>query len=282
MALRGKEIGMAYLYETHLHTSQGSACGISRGRDYVQRYLDIGYSGIIVTDHFYRGNCAIDRNLSWRKWVDMYCRGYEDALEEGIRRGLDVFFGWEESYEADDYLVYGLDKKWLLEHPEIRYWTRKEQFDEVRRSGGCVVQAHPFRNAHYISCIHLSTGCVDAVEAANRGNNDSDDALAWAYAEKLGLPVTAGSDIHSAAGVYPESVFGVYLGKKMETIKDYVNAITANGIEGLKMPAGRCDMRGNEKVLLPVDIRDSSDRGTGRDLSEFLGYSRHELTQKIS
>ena len=267
---------MAYLYETHLHTSQGSACGVSRGREYIRGYLDRGYTGIIVTDHFYRGNCAVIQNLSWDRWVRRFCQGFEDAREEGERQGLDVFFGWEETYDGDDYLIYGLDKEWLLEHQEACRWTRKEQFEEVRRYGGCVVQAHPFRQAYHIRRIHLSAGAVDAVETANAGNDRSFDALARAYAGKLGLPVTAGSDIHFAGDIRPASAFGVYLDRKMETIADYVDAIRNNAIAGLKMPAGRCDLHGDERVALPVDIRDSRDQSTGITLADFLGYRKEE------
>jgi len=262
---------MASLYETHLHTREGSSCGVSGGREYVKMYLDLGYAGIIITDHFFRGNCAADCSLSWEKWVHKFCLGYENAREEGARRGLDVFFGWEETFKGDDYLVYGLDKEWLLEHPEVVYWSRKQQFEEVRRYGGCVVQAHPFRQHYYINCIHLSSGCVDAVEVANAGNSDpSFDALARVYAQRLALPVTAGSDIHYAGDIRHGVVFGVYLDRKMKTIGDYVDAIRNNNIVGLKIPSGRCDLRGNEKVLLPVDIRDDSDRSIGGDIAEFL------------
>jgi len=263
---------MAYLYETHLHTSQSSSCGISRGREYIERYLDLGYAGVIITDHFFRGNCVADRSLPWNKWVDRFCRGYEDAREEGARRGLDVFFGWEETFDDDDYLVYGLDRDWLLEHPEVRRWTRREQIDEVRRYGGCVVQAHPFRQHYYIRCIRLSSGCVDAVEAANSGNiEQSYDALAWVYAGKIKVPVTAGSDIHNAEDIRRDTVFGVYLDKKMESIGDYVNAIRNNAIKNLKIPPGRFDLHGNPRVILPVDILDSHERSTGMDLKNFLG-----------
>ena len=260
---------MPYLYATHLHTSQGSSCGVSRGREYIARYKDLGYTGIIVTDHFYNGNCAVDRNLSWKKWVNDFVRGYEDARNEGQRRGLDVFFGWEETFEGDDYLVYGLDKEWLLQYPEAAEWTRKEQFEEVRRYGGCVVQAHPFRQYYYINRICLS-GCVDAVEAANSGNERSFDALAWVYAKKLNVPVTAGSDIHRAEDVRPETVFGVYLDKKMDTIADYVNAVRNGTIRALKVPAGRFDLLGDERVQLPVVLRDEQDRQTGKSLRDFL------------
>jgi hypothetical protein len=260
---------MPFLYETHLHTSQGSSCGRSRGREYVQKYIDLGFTGIIVTDHFFNGNCAVDRNLPWKKWVEEYCRGYEDALEEGLRRGLDVFFGWEETFDGDDYLVYGLDKEWLLGHPEVTDWTRKQQYEEVGRCGGCVVQAHPFRQYHYINCVHLS-GCVDAVEAANSGNERSFDALAWAYAGKLNVPVTAGSDIHHAERVEPGIVFGVYLDRRMKAIADYVTVIRNNAVKGLQIPAGRCDMLGDERLALPVDFRDRQDRSTGKSIEELI------------
>ena len=264
---------MAYLYETHVHTSQSSACGLSLGREYIAPYIDLGYTGIIITDHFYRGNCAVNRALPWAKWVEKFCSGYEDAMEEGLKRGLDVFFGWEETYDVgDDYLVYGLDKKWLLEHPQVIRWSLKKQFDEVRRYGGCVVQAHPFRQRSYISRIRLSSGCVDAVEAGNLGNADpSFDALAMAYARKLNLPFTAGSDMHNASGIGSDTVFGVYLDKKLESIADYVNIIRNKEIGALRVPPDRFVLRGDERVTLPVDIRNSRDQRTGRDLWDFLG-----------
>lgn len=230
---------MKYLYETHLHTSQGSLCGVSRGRDYIQRYLDLGYTGIIITDHFFNGNCRADRNQPWKKWVEESCRGYEEAREEGERRGLDVFFGWEETFDSDDYLVYGLDKKWLLEHPEARDWSRKQQFEEVRRYGGCVVHAHPFRYSFYHNSVRSSAGLIDAIEAANAGNNSSFDAIAWAYAKKHKITATAGSDIHSALDIRCGNAFGIYLDKKMKSISDYVNAIKNNTISGLRVPSGR-------------------------------------------
>ena len=270
---------MPYLYETHLHTEEGSACGKSGGREYIPRYLDLGYTGIIITDHFYRGNCAVNRRLPWEKWVQKFCLGYENAREEGERRGLDVFFGWEETFDGDDYLVYGLDKEWLLEHPESSRWSRKQQFDEVKRYGGCVVQAHPFRQYYYIYRIHLSTGCVDAVEAANAGNESAFDALAWTYAKKFSLPVTAGSDIHLAADVRSETVFGVYLDKRMESIENYVDAVRSNAIGGLKVPPGRFNLSGSERVQLPVILRDSHDESMNRNTAiklsgELAGFYR--------
>jgi hypothetical protein len=264
--------GMSYLYETHLHTAASSACAVSSGMDYIRAYKDLGYAGIIVTDHLYNGNTAIPRDLPWREWVERFCRGYEEAKEEGERQGLDVFFGWEETFDnCDDYLIYGLDKEWLFEHPEARYWTRGEQYRAVKASGGCVVQAHPFRQRSYISRIILSTGCVDAVEAANAGNDEqSFDALAMRYAKRLGLPATAGTDIHESRQVYERCTYGVYLPNKLESIDDYVYAINNHQISDLKISPGRFEEQGGCHVSLPVEIRDGDDMVTAKKLKDIL------------
>jgi hypothetical protein len=253
---------VAYLYETHLHTAGVSKCAVSGGADYIAGYKDKGYSGIIVTDHFFNANTALSRRLPWEEWVIRFCRGYELAKEEGDKQGLDVFFGWEETFDGcDDYLIYGLDKEWLLAHPECRKWSRGEQYRAVREAGGCVVQAHPFRQRVYISRVILSTGCVDAIEAVNGGHEDfSCDALAYRYANKIGKPVTAGTDIHDADCIYCNDLFGVYSPKKLNSIADFVNMILNNEIIGLKVDESRLDYKGTEEVRLPVEIRDEKDK----------------------
>jgi len=263
---------VAYLYETHLHTAEVSKCAVSKGADYIAGYIDKGYSGIIVTDHFFNGHCALPRNLPWKEWVNCFCRGYEAAKEEGDRRGLDVFFGWEETFDnGDDYLIFGLDKTWLFEHPESRSWTRGEQYRAVREAGGCVVQAHPFRQRFYIQKVVLSTACIDGVEVINGGNEDiSFDALAYRYAKKIGKPMIAGTDIHDASEIYHNELFGVYSEKKLNSIADFVSMILNNEAAGLKTDEARLDFFGTEKVNIPVEIRNESDKIAGRNWKEYV------------
>jgi len=263
---------MSYLYETHLHTIFSSACANSKGSEYIRLYKELGYSGIIVTDHFYNGNTAVPRGLPWKEWVKQFCIGYEEAKNEGDRQDFDVFFGWEETFDGcDDYLVYGLDREWLFEHPEAKNWTRGQQYNAVKAAGGCVIQCHPFRQHSYISRIILSSGCVDAVEAANATNSEqSYDALAMRYAQKLRLPYTAGSDMHDVRKITPNGVFGVYIKNKIKTINDFISAICNNNITGIKISEGRCDYFGDEKVGIPVVIRDKNDHVTGKNLKDIL------------
>ena len=81
-----------FLYETHLHTSQISLCGRSKGAEYISYYKQHGYSGIIVTDHFFNGNCAVPPALPWEEKIELFCKGYEDAKAEGDRQNFQVMF----------------------------------------------------------------------------------------------------------------------------------------------------------------------------------------------
>lgn len=232
---------MAYLYETHLHTCQGSACGRSTGSEHARYYKEIGFQGIIVTDHFFGGNTAVPYDLPWRERVDMFCAGYEDALCEGQKIGLDVFFGWEQGYGDDEYLVYGLDKRWLLNHPEVERWSRREQLEGVHRYGGCVIQAHPFRTRHYIQHVRLAPQYCDGIEAANAGNKPANDAYALRYGQMMRFPMTAGSDNHYSRPGMLESgaIMGISLERKLSGIGDLVQLMRSGGSIKMNVPEQR-------------------------------------------
>ncbi len=219
-----------YAYETHLHTSEGSACARSSGADMARACREAGYTGIFVTDHFFYGNTAVDRSLGWEDWVEGYCKGYEHAKAVGEEIGLQVFFGWEQSYRGADFLVYGLDKAWLKAHPEIRDCTVEEQYLLVKRDGGMVIHAHPFREADYIPEIRLFPKSVDGVEVINashaRGNYGAEgipefDRKALEYAQEHNFPQTGGSDIHSVSLLGG----GMAFPRRLNSVQDFMDAV---------------------------------------------------------
>ncbi|MBE5779704.1 MAG: histidinol-phosphatase [Clostridiales bacterium] len=217
---------MPFLYDTHVHTCQGSKCGTSTGAEHARFYKEIGFQGIIITDHFFNGNTAVPRDLPWKERVELFCSGYEDALSEGQKIGLDVFFGWEQNFNHDEYLIYGLDKNWLLNHPEVESWTRAEQLQVVSKHGGCVVQAHPFRNRAYISQIILGPQFCHGVEVINMGNFAYNDAAAYRFAQEYGLTMTAGSDNHfSCADNWKDTIGGIVLDKPLASVMEYARII---------------------------------------------------------
>lgn len=249
---------MQYLYETHLHTCQASACASATGKEHVRFYKALGFQGIIVTDHFFGGNTAIPRTGTWKERVGLFCRGYEEALEEGLRIGLDVFFGWEQNYQGDEYLIYGPDPQWLLEHPEIEHCSRRRQLELVHEAGGCVVQAHPFRSRAYLSRVLLAPDYCDGVEVANAGNYAFNDALAYRYAMERGMTMTAGSDNHhSDSGMGTHNIMGVVLDHRLNGVKDYAALILRHGSIGLNVPTERFRMTDDELGLETFYLDDS-------------------------
>ncbi len=221
---------MLYKYETHLHTREGSACGASSGRDMAYAAKEAGYTGIIVTDHNWGGNTRVDRKLPWVDFVEAFCKGYEEAYKAGQEIDLDVFYGWEAGYQGTEFLIYGLDKQWMLDHPEIRDASVEEQFRLVDSSGGIVIHAHPYREEWYIPEIRLYPEYVHGVEVINAthsnpkstSHKDPDyNPLALAYAKKYNFPMTAGSDVHST------NMFGggMCFKRRLKDIHDFVVAV---------------------------------------------------------
>lgn len=214
-----------FYYELHAHTNAASLCSHVEPEEYVDYYLGRGYSGLVITDHFYHGNTCIDRRLPWDEFIDRFCDGYYRARREGEKKGLVVLFGFEQKFcdGTDEYLVLGISPEWLKNHPEIRDMAREPFFKLMRESGGYVIQAHPYRERYYISDIRLARDLVDAVEVLNVGHEDLFSRRAYEYAKNLGMPMVGGSDIHVLRTRADTS--GVGLQKKVETIEELIEEL---------------------------------------------------------
>ena len=214
-----------FFYELHAHTNTASLCSLVAPEEYVQFYIDKGFSGMVVTDHFYHGNTAINRRLPWEAFVEEFCEGYYRTKKEGDKRGFTVLFGFEQKFSDgnDEYIVLGISPEWLKAHPEIRDMDRAPFFKTIRENGGFVIQAHPFRERYYISDIRLSLDYVDAIEVLNLGDEDKHSRRSYEYAKNLGLPMTAGTDIHSIEN--REVVAGVALEREVFTVEELISAI---------------------------------------------------------
>ncbi|MBE6837840.1 MAG: histidinol-phosphatase [Ruminococcus sp.] len=188
-----------YFYEMHLHTSEGSECGGSGGAEQALYYKSLGYDGIFVTDHFFNGNSRINFTMpdeSWGNKIEAFCKGYENAKKKGDEIGLSVFFGFEYAFHGTEWLIYGLSKEWLLENPHIMEMSPREFLEYVKKCGGFVIQAHPFREASYIDTIRILPHHIDGMEILNTKNTDRANAVAELFTSLNEIPVTCGSDCH--------------------------------------------------------------------------------------
>ena len=211
-----------YLYETHLHTIQASKCGKVRGADYIEYMKAKGYSGIFVTDHFFNGNSAVPKYFPWKQKVELYVSGYKDAFNAAKDKDFDVIFGIEFNFNGDEYLIYGVDEKWLLENDDILRLSRSEVYTRVHQGGGVMIQAHPYRERYYLSEINLTPSICDGIEIYNAANPDNQNARGYRYATELGLPMTAGSDLHF---FHDNALGGMLFDHRLDSAKDYIDSV---------------------------------------------------------
>ncbi len=187
-----------YRYETHLHTFPVSKCGKATVRESLQCYKDLGYDGVFITNHFLDGNVNCDKTLPYEDQIAFYFSDYREAKKLEHEIGIKVFLGVELSYKGTDFLVYCLDEDWFRAHPEIMDMKKSEELPFMMEEGALIIQAHPYREAHYIDHIRLFPRCVQGVEIINASQKDFVNVMAKAYAEAYELAVSAGSDNHRA------------------------------------------------------------------------------------
>jgi len=99
-----------YKIELHLHTKYSSECGQMSAEDLIAGYKAVGYSGIVVTDHFNRDTfrmLAIDP-ASGIDRLTPFLEGYRRMKEAGERQGIKIYRGAELRFDGsfNDYLFY--------------------------------------------------------------------------------------------------------------------------------------------------------------------------------
>ncbi|MBQ6456672.1 MAG: hypothetical protein IJJ31_06115 [Mogibacterium sp.] len=238
------EVTNMYRYETHCHTSPVSRCARASVDETVDFYRQLGYDGIFITNHFLDGNInSRARELSYSNQIRYYFYDYERAAEYGASVGLKVFPGVELSYKGTDFLIYGLEKEWYQKHPEILEMTKSEELTFMMDEGALVIQAHPYREAHYIDHIRLFPRVVHGVEVINSYQAWQSNEMAELYAEKYGLLRTAGSDNHYGQNVFarlrekgfrPE-LAGMCSDTEVSSVSDFISKVRAGEMKIFSM-----------------------------------------------
>ena len=212
-----------YRYETHLHTSPISACARATMEEALRFFKDLGHDGVFVTEHFLDGNTKIDRTLPWEEQMNQYFSSYELGLELSEKIGIKVFSGVETGRSGSHFLVYGLDKKWFIEHPEIMQMKQSENLKFMADNGGFIVHAHPFREDHFIDHIRLFPRHVHAVEIVNANRNELENSMAKIYSESYGLFQVAGSDNHAAGA--QKRFAGVQSETPINSVEEFIQGV---------------------------------------------------------
>ncbi len=188
-----------YYYETHVHSKEGSACGMSSAREMVQAYKKAGYTGFALTNHFLGGNTSVPRDLDWETRMKMYYQAYLDAKEEGDKLDFDVLFGIEEGYgHGKEILIYGIDLDFLLAHPDWKSTAIDTYAKWVHEAGGIIIHAHPNRRRDYIDPDFAPRYDIcDGIEVYNSCDTAEINIQNRKDTSQMDKFMTSGGDIHS-------------------------------------------------------------------------------------
>ncbi len=218
-----------YKYETHMHTFPVSGCAKVSAEEALDFYKSAGYDGVFVTNHFPSGNANADDAASKKEQLEFYFSDYDRAVEYGKKIGIKVFLGIETTNGGTDFLVYGPDRAWYTEHPEILGMKMSDKLTFLRENGAYTVQAHPFREAGYIDHIRLYPRHIDAVEVINACRTDFENKMALLYADSYSLTHFAGSDNHT--GKTRPVLAGMRSKVPIENEADFIRAMRSGELE---------------------------------------------------
>lgn len=195
---------MKYKTELHCHSKDASGCSHESVEGIVEKYTKYGYTTVCLTNHFSPFRDMDDPEV-FKAEVESKFAAY-DKLVAAAGDKLTILFGLEFRFirNANDYLVFGIDKDYILSRGSDILKTDVRRFTQMARQDGIfTIQAHPFR----FGMTTTPPDQIDGIEVFNGhpGHNSNND-IAEAWAKKYGLIMTSGTDHHDpghmpAAGI---------------------------------------------------------------------------------
>jgi hypothetical protein len=201
---------MARLFDLHIHTTKGSADSSLSPEDLILEAERLGLRGLCITEH----------SGPWdRHEFESFASRHNVVLVRAMEADTDL----------GHMLAFGIDRY------QSGFHQAQELCRAARQLGGFVISAHPFRGVlgrHMRERPYLYRSVSDALpeepedaldhpvfklanamEVANGGTDDRENAFAMSVAGLLKMPVTGGSDAHSVHG----------LGKFVTAFRDEIN-----------------------------------------------------------
>ncbi len=216
-----------YKYEIHCHTSECDKVATLTGAELVRAYKDKGYSGMVITDHYF--SIFFDwfkdelETKSHKEIITRWLKGYYSAKNEGEKTGFTVLPGAEVRIDGtiNDYLVYGLEEKDFYTLPLLNRMKSIEEVMDILPDYALVVQAHPFRDN---MTVH-SPNRLFGIEVYNAGTEDFRNDLAGIFAKHYKKAMTSGSDCHHD---YAVGKGGIITEKAILTPTDLITVLRKN------------------------------------------------------
>lgn len=213
---------MMYKTELHCHSKDISQCARVGREEIIETFVNSGYSTLVLTNHLSQYTMDVICPNDWVGFVDKFYNEYENLKKEADGK-LNILFGAELRFNgnSNDYLVFGLTKEFLYEHPDI-FDLHAEKFHNLAKENNMLfIQAHPFRNWMMV----IDPRMLDGVEVFNgHMGHDSRNEIANMWAEKYNLIKTSGTDYHyitspANGGIFTEEEI-TDMGQLVEVLKN--------------------------------------------------------------
>lgn len=211
--------------EMHAHTSPASKCADFTPEEVIQKYKNVGYHAVTITNHFLGGYY----DLTKQQYLEMFFDNFDRAVKEGEKLSIKVYLAAELRFHKEnpfnEYLLYGVTKEDLIECYDKMELSLEEFVKEYKKDYQVIIQAHPYRD----NMTPMPSDLLDGYEGFNL-HPDYNPRFAFAVkkANESGKINIAGTDFHHLNHeglaamrfrVLPED--SVDLAKKLKE-KDYI------------------------------------------------------------
>ena len=214
---------MSYKLELHAHSKSVSACSSTPEEMVAQLYIDAGYDGIVLSNHY--SSYTLHHFLKSESF-EANVNTYIDAarkVREAAKGKLDVILGCEIHIadSSNDYLLFGFDEDFLY-NEEILSYNIDKLSALCREKGILIFQAHPFRNGMRV----VNPKLLDGIEVYNgHKSHDSRNTIADAWADRFGLRKSSGSDFHDPTSQIDG---GILIGSRITTQKELKDVLLSS------------------------------------------------------
>ncbi len=185
-------------FDLHAHSSGISPCCRMNAEQVIDVAKEAGYDGIVLTNHY---QSSYMKGSSPADFAARYYAEYENAAKYGESVDFLVFFGVEvtmNKHGGAHMLLYGVDRDFLLNHPDLYDMTQEELFAAVHGAGGVMVQAHPMRGNKNVLLDPLFLDGIE-INCHKVYPDGSHIEELTAIAGSNGLILTCGCDYHADA-----------------------------------------------------------------------------------
>lgn len=207
--------------ETHMHTKEGSSCGMLTAEEIVREYHKAGFHTLCISNHFGAQFFRPWGEMNWEETIERFMLGYRLAKAEGERLGMNILFSAEIEFDeplGQHYLVYGIDEEFLKAYPKLHQMPLADFYALAKEKGILVIQAHPYRDND--ENPNVTPELVDGFEVRNPNpRHVPNDEHAEATAAEYSLYRTAGSDAHRTGDVARTAMCSE---EEIKTVEDYI------------------------------------------------------------